>query len=295
MDLEYYRDFLMIVESGTISGAARRLSIAQPALSNRLKQLEQYLDTTLIETTRGSRNIELTEAGEYLYEEAKHLLATEDNLKREITNRVQGLSGVLTISLSPSTAMMFISDYLVPFSRAYPNLQFRLHEVSIADQTKQLLDGTSEIGVANAPLRQPDKFNVIEGHGEHLLIAASRQNKWNRKRLPAVPLKKLKNLPLSLSLGCSNLFLDACRRINLRPRVLSICTTRTAALIWARENRSLAIVPEQTMENFSGELFYTRISTPNLMVYQRLVTVRNRSLTKLARNFLKFHGFAIPD
>ena len=62
MDLDYYRDFMTIARAGTIAEAARQLRIAQPALSHRLKQLEEHLNAPLIKTDRGVRKIELTEA-----------------------------------------------------------------------------------------------------------------------------------------------------------------------------------------------------------------------------------------
>ena len=289
MDLEYYRDFLVIVEEQTIAGAARRLRIAAPALTHRLRQLEQHLGTPLLETARGTRQITLTEAGQYLYEEAQYLLSAEDNLLRKISHRQQGLAGKLTISLSPSTALMFIREYLVPFSRSYPSVTHRLHEVSIADQTEQLLSGISEIGVANAPLLQPERFTVLERREERLLVAAAHDYHWSGKGLSSISLETLQDVPLVLSRGCSELFLQTCRHSNFHPTILGICTTRSAALMWAREKRACAIVPEQVMENFIGDLTYTAIRHPNLSVPRSIVIVKDRPLTKVAANFLYFH------
>ena len=41
MDIEYYRNFIAIVEAGSISAAAKQIAIAQPALSNQLKVLQK--------------------------------------------------------------------------------------------------------------------------------------------------------------------------------------------------------------------------------------------------------------
>lgn len=295
MDLDYYRDFMTIARVGTIAEAARQLRIAQPALSHRLKQLEEYLNAPLIKTDRGVRKIELTEAGEYLYERAQYLLSTEDNLKREVTHRVQGTAGILKVSLSPSTAMMFIRDYLVPFSRTYPQVQHRLNEVTINEQTNQLLAGESEIGVANAPLVHPDLFQILHTERERLLIASSQQSRWNASRQPIVSLEALRHTPLALSRGCAPIFLDACHKYEITPSVLSICTTRTAALIWARENRACAIVPEQEAENFSNEVYYTALDVPDLYVQKSFVIVRDRPLTKVAQNFLDFYNLTLAE
>jgi len=66
MELDNYRNFLAIIEAGSFTGAADYVHIAQPALSKQLRALENYFGTKLIITTRGSRQILLTEAGRVL-------------------------------------------------------------------------------------------------------------------------------------------------------------------------------------------------------------------------------------
>ena len=75
MELDNYRNFLAIIEAGSFTGAADYVHIAQPALSKQLRALENYFGTKLIITTRGSRQILLTEAGRVLYQKAKYMCA----------------------------------------------------------------------------------------------------------------------------------------------------------------------------------------------------------------------------
>ena len=77
MELDNYRNFLAIIEAGSFTGAADYVHIAQPALSKQLRALENYFGTKLIITTRGSRQILLTEAGRVLYQKAKYMCALE--------------------------------------------------------------------------------------------------------------------------------------------------------------------------------------------------------------------------
>lgn len=294
MDLQYYSDFLAVVRAGTIAAAARQLNIAQPALTYRLKMLEEYLGAPVLTTERGARKIELTEAGEYLYERAQYLLATEDNLKREITQRVHGTAGELAVALSPSTASSFIRERLVPFSRTFPRVQYRIDEVSIALQTDLLLAGKAEIGVVNAPLLQPERFRILQKESERFVLAAAVEHtRFGRDDEP-VTLDDLRHVPLALSRGCADLFLQACDARALHPEILSICTTRTAALIWARENRACAVVPKAPAAATDG-LRYHPLIKPPLAVYRSIVIVADRPLTKVARNFLQFHDVLPPE
>lgn len=69
MNLKQLKYFLMIVEEGQITAAAKKLHIAQPPLSYQLRMLEEELGVQLMK--RGSRNITLTPAGKLLKERAE--------------------------------------------------------------------------------------------------------------------------------------------------------------------------------------------------------------------------------
>ena len=66
MNLQYYFNLVTIVEEGSLTAAAKKLRIAQPALSNQVKAMEQKYGTRLF--FRGSRRLELTDAGSILYQ-----------------------------------------------------------------------------------------------------------------------------------------------------------------------------------------------------------------------------------
>ena len=58
MDIEYYRNFIAIVEAGSISAAAKQIAIAQPALSNQLKVLQKRFGTQLLHVRRGGHRMQ---------------------------------------------------------------------------------------------------------------------------------------------------------------------------------------------------------------------------------------------
>ena len=98
MDMEYYRNFIAIVEAGSLSAASKRVHVAQPALSNQLKLLQKKFGTQLVNIRRGVHNIELTNAGCILYNKAKYLCSLEDDTQREISDCVNGYTGTLRVA-----------------------------------------------------------------------------------------------------------------------------------------------------------------------------------------------------
>ena len=66
MDIDTYKNFLAIIDAGTVTAAAERMHITQPSLSKQLRMLEAYYGGPLILLQRGRKEIILTEAGRVL-------------------------------------------------------------------------------------------------------------------------------------------------------------------------------------------------------------------------------------
>ncbi|MBQ2689111.1 MAG: LysR family transcriptional regulator, partial [Solobacterium sp.] len=72
MDIETLQYYLRVIQEGTISSAARTLHIAQPALSRRMKELEEELGVQLF--IRGNRKIMLSDEGVILRKRAEEII-----------------------------------------------------------------------------------------------------------------------------------------------------------------------------------------------------------------------------
>lgn len=125
MEIKQPEYFRAIVEAGSISGAARALHMTQPPLSYQIRMLEEELQVSLF--LRGTKKITLTEAGKTLYEQAGKILTLTDLTKSEVIKSSQ--AATLHIGMTPSTVPM-MSDYLLQFSRLYPQIRFDVHEGS---------------------------------------------------------------------------------------------------------------------------------------------------------------------
>ena len=77
MTLDSYRNFVTIVDCGSIVAAANKLLIAQPSLSNQLKNIEKTYGAKLL--LRGNRSLELTDAGRIFYKRAKEICMLADH------------------------------------------------------------------------------------------------------------------------------------------------------------------------------------------------------------------------
>lgn len=120
MDLNLIGLFVEIVDSRSLSGAARKLGMTRANISKRLKQLEAETGTQLLR--RSTRSFELTQAGNTLYDSGQRMLEELSSARAAIDSLGQTLSGRVRISVPTGFGRMFIGAKLLEFGRLHPHL-----------------------------------------------------------------------------------------------------------------------------------------------------------------------------
>src|SRR5689334_14823376 len=119
MDLRHLRTFLTVAEQGTVSKAALRLRIAQPALSRQIGDLEQELGIKLFDRVR--RRLVLTGEGEQLLGDCRTVLGAVSSLTERAQLLRRGDSGILRVAATPQTIDGIFSDFLQRYAERRPN------------------------------------------------------------------------------------------------------------------------------------------------------------------------------
>lgn len=168
------RAFVATVKLGTLSRAAEALYLSQPSVSLQLQALERELGATLLERRR--RRINLTDAGEALYELARPLVEGWDNLDRDFQARVQGLTaGKLTIAAGTSTIQYLLPELVRRYRERHPAVHLQLANVTGKDGMAMLREDKADFAVGSmldvprdiawAPVRQYDPMLILPpGH-----------------------------------------------------------------------------------------------------------------------------------
>src|ERR1700736_2515417 len=124
LKLESIAAFTSIAESGSITGAARRLAISKSVVSERLTDLERLLGTKLMRRT--TRALSLTDDGKTFLERAKEILRNVDNAASEIAERRGTLNGSLRISAPVSFGTLHLGAALFGFLGQNPGIELTL-------------------------------------------------------------------------------------------------------------------------------------------------------------------------
>jgi DNA-binding transcriptional LysR family regulator len=148
IELRHLRYFIAVAEEGGFSQAARRLGMAQPPLSQQIRQLEERIGLPLFE--RRPR-VRLTSAGERFLPSARHQLAL---LERAIqaTRRCSAVPrGIVHAGFSSSAGLTLLPAVWRAFQTRTPEVELRLQELHSGEQLQQLRAGLLEVGILREP------------------------------------------------------------------------------------------------------------------------------------------------
>jgi len=153
MDMRQLRSFVQIVELGSITAAAERLQVAQPALSRQVQALEEELGVTLLR--RHGRGIIPTEEGRTLADRARQILSDVDAMVDDVLARDHRLRGTVTLGLPPTVAEVLATPLVAESLRTYPDVKLRIVAGFSGHVQDWLLRGTIDIGVTYQGAKVP--------------------------------------------------------------------------------------------------------------------------------------------
>ncbi len=171
--------FLTVLEVGNIHGAAKKLHIAQPALSRAMKELES--DVGLMLLIREPRGVQPTHAGLVL---AEHTERSLEIMKQGLVlaRNVNELErGSLNIGYGIFASMGNMPDIVVSFREKYPNIDVNLRLLATNEQIIALNKGSIDIGFAfSIACKPPLFFQKISS--EQPVILVNRKHRWAKRK-----------------------------------------------------------------------------------------------------------------
>lgn len=124
MKLDDYRLLLKLKEIGTIRGTAKAILISQPAVSQRLKFIEDYFGVQIF--IRTPKKLLPTPSGEIILEHAKKVIQEEKELKNKLAKSSEEVQGTLSIACSSLISQRFLPRILAKYTNEYPKVTIDL-------------------------------------------------------------------------------------------------------------------------------------------------------------------------
>ncbi len=210
MELRHLRYFVTLAEELHFGRAAERLHIAQPPLSQQIRQLEIELGFDLFHRTK--RKVQLTEAGLVFLEEAQQILKQLEQAIQIGRQTSRGEIGQLAIGFVSSAGYNVLPKFHRTFRTSLPGVVLELRELTTFQQVQSLREGRIDVGFIRPPIEESG-FNTETIFREPLVVALPETHPLANK------------LNLSLASLCSEPFI-LFSRINapgLYDTLISLC------------------------------------------------------------------------
>jgi DNA-binding transcriptional LysR family regulator len=193
MELRHLRYFLAVAEALNFTKAAAQLRVAQPALSRRVRDLEDEIGVDLLK--RSPRGVTLTAEGKLFLEKTRQLLKLADESVEQVRALARGQYGDLHIGYSPSPTVEILPPALASFQKAFPHVNVLLHDASQRELAEGLQNGTLELaitpGTTNLQI-EGIEFEVLRSYPLSVALAPTHL----LARFKAIPLEKVGAEPL---------------------------------------------------------------------------------------------------
>ncbi|MEO8780042.1 MAG: LysR family transcriptional regulator [Rhodanobacter sp.] len=287
MEFRQLRYFVAIVEEGSFSRAAERLHVSQPPLSTQIKSLESELGARLLE--RNNRGVSLTAAGSVFYAEAVATLARLEHARVKTQQADRGDSGMLAVGFVSIADYSILPPALKSFRAAFPMVEVQLHELTTDAQIRELRATRLDLGIALAPVDEPDlTFKGIMR--EELVLAAPSDHPAVKGDGP-IDLRTLSKAsfivpPREIASGLYDLTISHCHASGFAPQITQHARQMQTVIGLVSSGMGFALVPSSVRNLQRPGVRYRPLRGKPALI--ELGTVQLRSAASpLAENFSK--------
>ena len=246
MELRRLRTFVAVAELGTVSKAALRLRITQPALSRQIMDLQHELRLRLFD--RVGRGLVLTAEGEQFLGYCRGALAHIDALGERADVLRRGNTGVLKVAAPPHTIESVLATFLPRYAERFPNVHVKLTEALGREQTAMLERGEVHIGIRHD--QGDPRFESRVLPPDEVLAACAPSLELGRGG--AIDIGRLASHPLLLldqGYSIRRLFDAACRLADVEPDIRLESRAPHTLLALAEAGQGVAIIPSLLRTN----------------------------------------------
>jgi DNA-binding transcriptional LysR family regulator len=190
MDLRRLEVFCKVYELKSFSRAAEASLLSQPTVSGHIRYLEDLLEVRLLD--RLGREVAPTRAGELLYGYARRILSLTQEASRSIELYRGKVSGSVALGGSNIPGQYILPILIGSFKRRYQGIRIRLVIADTRQVADMVLDGSIEIGVVGAKIKNA-KLVFDQLFDDELVLAVPTDHPWAARS--AIRLEELSEAP----------------------------------------------------------------------------------------------------
>ncbi|WP_197034931.1 LysR family transcriptional regulator [Herbaspirillum sp. RV1423] len=284
MDIRTLRYFSETVRLNSFSRAADILHVTQSTVSKMVRQLEEEIGTPLL--IRSGRNLQLTDTGRIVYEQAQQILGNVQRLHAEVDNTRNLRQGHLEIGIPPMVNIL-CTPVLKAFRERHPDIAITLTEDTGPQIEQRVAAGTLEIGMTVLPVAPELELNVTPV-ARYPIWAVAQTGRF-RKNLQTLPCKALGGMPLVLlnnEFGLTRALRNMFRNAGIEPEIVAQSGQWDWLVAMALAGMGVALLPEPFIHRLAtDQLQSVRLAEPEVQ-WQVAYVTRGGYLSHAARAWL---------
>ncbi|WP_088161630.1 LysR family transcriptional regulator [Sphingobacterium sp. G1-14] len=261
IELRHLLYFKVLAEELHFRRAAEKLFIAQPGLSRQIKQLEESYGVTLFE--RNKRNVQMTEAGMYLFQEVKELFRHLDQIETQLQSFANGKISTLKLGFIGSAVQTILPQLLVTLKQQQPDIELSLHE--LANETQLDLLEKKELDLGFVRLSEtPPGLCSLPIHTEHFSLVLPNDHPLLKSPQPSLDAFKNESFIL-FSKNYSHSYYDLVMSIFSDHKFIPKVTLRTVNALtifnMVAQGLGVAIVPSSLKNGYHVDVTFLELTT----------------------------------
>ena len=292
MELRHIRYFIAVAEELHFGRAAEKLGIAQPPLSQQIKQLEDELGGKLFHRT--SRKVELTDAGTAFLRRARAIINQSHEMLDTVRSIAKGESGKLTVGFNEVAIDSILPDVIMTIRRDYPDIDLSLREMRTVKQLDALRRYIIDAGVMQLFLQDLSGLRSSLLCREKYVVAMHRGHRLAAEKTVHLSTLRDENqiiFPAAIHPAFYEDLMQCFEKVGGRPRIIQEAATRHARLSLVATGLGVAVVPESSINSASRNITFRPIvgempkiehflvwrdepESSKLLVFQKLLGIR---------------------
>ncbi len=262
VEIRQLRYFITVAEELNFARAAKRLAMAQPPLSQAIRNLETELGVELFDRTR--RPIALTRAGRALLAEALPIIDQIAYVVEATRRAGASKGGHLEIGAVSAAQLGVLPRLLSVFHTAYPDVQLGIDDITSSRQLRAIREGRIDIGFIHSPAYDPMlETRIVHREGLSLILPA----RHRLSSLPSIELSELGSETFIMfdraeSPALYDQITGLCRAAGFRPRIRQHVNRFTAIISLVAVGVGVAVVPASIKRMATSGVVLPSIDNP---------------------------------
>jgi DNA-binding transcriptional LysR family regulator len=272
LELRHLKYFMTVAEELHFGKAATRLNMAQPPLSQQIRQLEEELGVSLFHRTK--RSVELTEEGKVFLESVYQIFNNLEEAIEKVRKVNRGEIGEIVIGFIASAAYDILPSMMKYYREQYPAIKVVLKQLSSQEQINSLLEGTIQIGIISEPT-ESESINYEIIRQEPMVLALPKEHPLAADTSP-INLVDIAYESFILTSRDANPrhydgVINSCYQAGFSPNIVQETKEMSSVISLVSSGIGIAIVPTSI-----------QLLLKNAIVYRDIKNIKFRTTTALA-------------